>query len=264
MARRYSSRIPSLNEATGYETEEGILPEGRFAQYGTESFPRLMDSYKASNGLIIRNLDTFAQMRTESSRLNHCVGRMYLGKARKAGCHIFSVQNVEGSKSYSTIEISAVRGETAGQASRAFSIIQHRAKSNATPPTECAAACDEWFGKLKRGELWINFQEVQEWRASDMAQADPGAELQVTWKGVIGMEWQSEERRQAAWEEWRYIMGGQFGKSPSPEVIFREKGARDLVAAMNPKAAAIMIERAKNPQPQAERNEEPETVPAGP
>ncbi|MBW3243393.1 PcfJ domain-containing protein [Epibacterium sp. DP7N7-1] len=264
MARRYSSRIPSLNEATGYETEEGLLTEGRFSQYGADSFPRLMDSYKASNGLIIRNLDTFDLMRTESSRLSHCVGRMYLGKAQKADCHIFSVQNVDGSKSYSTIELSAIRGETAGQASRSFSIIQHRAKSNAPPPSECTEACTEWFSKLKGGELWINFQEVQEWRADNKTKANPGKELQVTWKGVIGMEWQSEDRRQAAWEEWRYIMGGQFGKSPSPEVIFREKGARDLVQAMNPKAAAILIERAKNPAPATEVTDELETAHAGP
>ncbi|MEY8802106.1 PcfJ domain-containing protein [Leisingera sp. XS_AS12] len=264
MARRYASRIPTLIEATGYETDDNILPEGQFAHYGAESFPRLMDAFHASNGLVIRNLTSFEMLRRESSRLNHCVGRAYLGKAQKAGCFIFSVQNADASKSYSTIELSPVKGETLAQACRNFSVIQHRARSNKVPPQECKDAEAEWFKKLKDGDLWINFKEIQEWRLAGGAGVSSDAALNVTWKGVIGMEWQSPERRQAAWEEWRYIMGGQFGKSPSPEVIFREKGARDLVAAMNPKAAAILIERSKRPQPAAEAVEAEETAPAGP
>lgn len=57
------------------------------------------------------------------------------------------------------------------------------------------------------------------------------------------MEWEEPERRQNAWAEWRYIMGGQVGKAETPEVIFRDQGARDLVASMNPKAAALLIQR---------------------
>lgn len=257
MARRYASRIPALNDATGYQTEEGILPDGAFAKYGQHGFPRLTDAYRASNGLVIRNLTTFDEMRLESDRLKHCVGRMYLDKARKANCHIFSIQSADGSMSYSTIELSGLRGETAPQAAQNLILVQHRSRENGAVDEECRGACSEWFAKLKGNQLWVNFDEILRWREFTATQQGT-KDLQITWKGVIGMEWQDADRRQAAWEEWRYIMGGQFGKAPVPEAIFREKSARELVMAMNPKAAGILIQRGKD----AERSHDEDVAPS--
>lgn len=260
MARRYASRIPALSEATGYVEDERLGGGQMFAQYDENSFPRLMDTYTASNGLVIRNLTNFEQMRLESKRLGHCVGRMYTSKARNARCHIFSVQSVDGEQSYSTIELNAIKGGVSDQALRAgLHIVQHRAQNNGVPSQDCLDACAEWFAKIREGALWLNTEEVLAWQEAVNNQT-AAQQRQVTWKGVTGMDWQDNDRRQATWEEWRYIIGGQFGKSPSPEVIFREKGARDLVGAMNPKAAAILMERAKQPAPSAE----PEMEPSGP
>ncbi|MCW3782976.1 PcfJ domain-containing protein [Defluviimonas salinarum] len=265
LARRYASRIPALNAATGYAVDDGAALTGRFERYGVESFPRLADNFHASNGCVVRPLMNFGLMRLESERLNHCVGRLYLSKAFQANCHIFSVQSPDGKESYSTIELSAIRGETETEARQNFTVVQHRSKGNGDPSADAAAACAEWLGTIRNGAAWINFEELTAWREHVRAQGlgkEKNHAHVVTWKGVIGMEWREPERRQAAWEEWRYIIGGSFGKSPSVEVLFRDKGARDLVAAMSPKAAAILMERARQPRPALEEAAEPE--PAAP
>ncbi|MCE6972055.1 hypothetical protein, partial [Cereibacter sphaeroides] len=104
-ARRYASRIPALMAATGFEGGEEIAAAhlaDRWARYGTEAFPLLTGEFTAANGLVVRPLPDFDAMRLESERLGHCVGRMYLGKARQGNCHIYSVQSGDGSISHST------------------------------------------------------------------------------------------------------------------------------------------------------------------
>ena len=249
MARRYSSRIPSLMAASGYTETVAIHREGRFATYGTDSFPQLAGDFQASNGLVIRQLDTHAKMRRESEQLLHCVGRLYLTKAYKADCHIFSVQSADGSRSLSTIEISATRGDNLDAVLAGYSVIQHRARNNATPSEDSARAADEWFRSLKSGRIPLNWQDILSWKRFLLEGAEVPRTPAVSWTGVLGTDWTNADVRQAVWEEWRYIAGGSFGKSPSPEVIFRDKGARDLVGMMNPKAASILMERARQPRP---------------
>jgi hypothetical protein len=38
-------------------------------------------------------------------------------------------------------------------------------------------------------------------------------------------------------------MGGRIGKANSPGIIYTERAARDLVASMSPRAAAILLDQ---------------------
>jgi hypothetical protein len=246
MARRYSSRIPSLNELSTIPTDSVENKNARFARYGNESFPKFIEPFTARNGLVIRSLDNFSKMRLESDRLKHCVGRLYLQKAYKANCFILSVQNFDGSESYSTVEIGALYGDTMEEARSKLYIVQHRAFNNAVPSAECTAAVSQLMEDLSNGYTPFNHEEIMAWRECNQDIAD----LKVTWDGVTEIDWMEEDVRHDVWQEWRYIVGGQYGKSAAPEVIFREKDARDLVAAMNAKAASLLIEKSKKPKPE--------------
>lgn len=249
-SRRYASRIPALMEATGFHVEQDVdTSDMRWERYGAEGFPLLTGAFIASNGLVVRPLPNFAEMRLESQRLSHCVGHYYLTKARTMGCHIYSVQSADGSQSYSTVELSGMKGEDAPTALANFRIAQHRARNNANPPADAVVAADEFLRTLKSGALTLNFKEIVDWTAhvSARGETEKPRAPSVSWKSVLGMDWQDGARRAGAWEEWRFILGGAYGKSATPEVIWRDKGARDLVGAMSPRAAAILIERARAP-----------------
>ena len=249
MARRYSSRIPTLN--THLLVIENENTDARFAKYGSEAFPRFTEPYQAKNGLVIRAFENFKQMSRESARLKHCLGRVYTRKARECGGFFLSVQDMEGKNSYSTIELTGISGDTVEEARSRFEVIQHRAYNNATPSKECSEAFDEFMDQLRKGYLPINFDEIVDWRASNI---DAETVAITTWAGVTETDWEDENVRQSLWEEWRYIIGGQYGKAAQPEVIFREKGARDLVAAMNAHAASLLIEKSKKPAPKPEED----------
>lgn len=247
-ARRYASRIPALMDATGFESAEfGLDPANRWAVYGTEGFPQLTRSFPASNGLVVRPLPDFAAMRLESDRLKHCVGRLYLSKARSANCHIFSVQNAEGSISHSTIELSGLRGDNLAECLAQITLIQHRALHNQEPSEAARLAYQEFFQAVKSGQLPINRDEVMGWKEHIRTSGQEATAHQapsVSWKSVLGMDWENAERRSRTWEEWRFILGGAYGRAETPEVVYRTPEARGIVGAMSPRAAAILIERA--------------------
>jgi hypothetical protein len=251
-ARRYASRIPALMEATGFHIEHVVDTTGmRWERYGAEGYPLLTGPYTASNGMVVRPLPNFAALRLESSRLSHCVGNYYLSKARTMGCHLYSVQSADGAQSFSTLELSGIKGEDMPSAIAGLRAIQHRALRNANPPADALDAVNEFMRHLKSGAIQVNFQEILDWKNHLSANGEV-AERQtpsVSWKSVLGMDWEDGDRREGSWREWRFILGGAYGKSESPDVIWRDKGARDLVGAMAPRAAAILIERARGGAP---------------
>lgn len=244
-SRSYVSRIPTLMEATGFaEGEDKPKKPDEFAFYGPEEFPAIMQPFKASNGIVIRNLDNFDQMRRESSRLSHCVGRVYLGKAKAGRCHILSFQDASGSKSYSTLELSGVELGVAPLAARGkFRITQHRAKSNGRPDEACMAAERELMQAIYSGDLPMEIEKLQRW---GQAERHDGVQAIFSWRGILGMEWEEKERRDAAWGVWREIIGGAAGKSPHPGVMWRDAGARRLIAEMSPLTAGALEARARD------------------
>ena len=247
-ARRYASRIPALMDAASRDpVDEAVVLELKWQKYGIEGFPLLTRSFRASNGLVVRPLENFAEMRQESSRLSHCVGRAYLSKARQANCHIFSIQASDLKASYSTFEIDAIKGETEREMRTDIRTIQHRAKSNGNPLPPALLAYGEWMQQVKSGGLTLNHVEVMEWKEHVRLENGAAATAmpKVSWKSALECDWTDSELRAATWTEWRHVLGGDFGKSASSEVIYREKTARELTATMNPMAAALLIERTR-------------------
>jgi len=177
-ARRYSSRIPALMEATGFEMPQEMQNVGsdRFERYGTDAFPALTDDYVAQNGLVVRPMRDFDMMRLETARLFHCVGQIYLGRARTCQSHLFSVQDQSGSISYSTLEVAGIRDIGSRGAALGLRSVQHRALRNGHPPAEALAAVEEWFKKVKEGEISIAYDEIIAWRKHLKESGEPGTQ----------------------------------------------------------------------------------------
>lgn len=241
VARRYAGRIPAMMEAEGRVALEA---EDRPDQYGETAFPILTDTFFASNGLILRPLRNFDELREEGQRMSHCVGG-YTSKARDVRCHLFSIRTADETESLSTLELTGMDGEDPVTAAANFGIVQNRARRNGAPSPEAKAATEEFMRALKGGELPIRFDEMVDWkrrRAQDPRSARRVAP-ETTWESVLEHDWRDEWTRNALWAEWRTVMGGRIGKANSPGIIYTERAARDLVASMSPRAAAILMDR---------------------
>lgn len=266
-ARRYSSRIPALLNAT-----EDPRPDVSAAEAWTDdTFPLLTHEFSAANGLVIRPLRDHAMMREESRRLGHCVGHAYLHAAKQASSHIFSVQSPDGTVSHSTIELSGIRGDGPAEILSNLRTVQHRAQNNGTPSDEARAAAREFVAGLKSGALPINADEIVAYREAirrqrEAERAGPVRRQAVrfTWTGALEFEWEDEDKRAAVWTEWKDILGGQWARGESPDVLYRAKQARDLLTAMDPEAAMILAERAAAARAAQEAAEaaEPDELPA--
>lgn len=266
-SRRYASRIPAMMEIEGKSILSDVDRTGtRFEAYPENAYPVLTDDFTASNGLVVRPLRNGDELTEESRRLHHCVGG-YQSKARRTQCHIFSVQNAQGSESYSTFEFGGIEGQDAGAAVTGLRTIQHRANHNATPSDDCKAAFKEFKDAISKGQVTINYDEISEWREwlkesgqdASMANATPS----TTWTSVLELDWEDDETRMSYWQEWGEVLGGRVAKSPHPGAIYAEKKAQELVGAMSPRAAAIMIEQARQAREEkaAEKAHEDEPQP---
>lgn len=252
-ARRYAGRIPALLEATSAEAQAAML-QNRMDRYGPENFPHLLKhDFHAGNGRVIRRFTNHPMMIEESRRLNHCVGHYYLDSAMK-GTPLLSVQNADGSISYSTIELRTARSRNRDEVLASIRLVQHRGVNNSAPSEECRAAYDEFIDLLTRGALETDLDELEDW--SDLIrERNRGGDvqthrrLQVTWKSALGMDWESETSRAGAWEEWRYILGGRYGRADHPGILWSEKSCRDLLASMSPETSIILTERSRRPEP---------------
>jgi hypothetical protein len=252
VARRYAGRIPAMMEAEGRIGAQ-VDPEGRLDRYGDTAFPVLVETYITTNGLIVRPLRNFEELTEEGRRMRHCVGG-YTTKARDARCHLFSIRTADETQSLCTLELTGMDGEDAVTAAANIGVIQNRAHRNGAPNEEAKAATEEFLRALKGGQIPIRFDEVRAWKRQRVE--DPGARRQVraetTWESVLEHDWTNTQMREALWAEWRTVMGGRTGKANTPGVIYTERSARDLVASMSPRAAAILLdqERAvREPEP---------------
>ncbi|MEP3667780.1 MAG: PcfJ domain-containing protein [Roseibium sp.] len=245
-SRRYVGRITALMDILAPEEdpeEEERRKALEWSKYGPEEFPHLVGEYQASNGLVVRPLLNFKSMRLESTRLSHCVGRMYLNSAKDHSTHIFSVQSPAGDRSLSTMELSAAKGETLPSVLRDFRVIQHRAMRNCAPPADASKAVSEFMADLKGGNIKLNLDESRRWREfrkSNKADATPV----VSWASALEMEWQNADTRNEAWGEWATIIGGNIGKSKTPDIVYREAGVREMLRDMSPQAAKMLEEQA--------------------
>ncbi len=251
VARRYAGRIPAMMEAEGRLVAEGD-PEGRFDRYGETAFPLLTETFVASNGLLVRPLRNFDELKAEGQRMSHCVGG-YTTKARDARCHLYSIRNPDETESLSTLELTGLDGEDAVTAAANIGIVQNRARRNGAPSAEAKAATDEFMRALKAGDIPIRFDEIRAWKRLRAQQ--PGARRvyrpETTWESVLEHDWRDQRIREALWTEWRTVMGGRIGKAHNPGVVYTERATRDLVASMSPRAAAILLDRERAAREQA-------------
>lgn len=245
-ARKWLSRIPALTDI-----ERQFRPAASDAEPGERSsdeWPKLVNAeFEAKNGAVIRNLASKAQLRQESSRLSHCVGRLYLRTAKAGECHIFSVQSKDGGISHSTFEVAPPAASSPSIARADVAIIQHKALRNRAPSRLAFDAAKEWLRAVKEGRLELNLSETADWRSrmketisSASGYGDiPGPAQQARWEGILDMPFLNGAIRTAIWGEWRnHIVGRHLSRGDSPEIIFARTEARALLARMSPSAAA--------------------------
>ena len=245
-ARKWHSRIPALTDV-----ERQFRPAASDAEPGErniEEWPKLVNAeFEAENGAVVRNLASKAQLQQESSRLCHCVGRLYVRTAKAGECHIFSVQSKDGEVSHSTFEVAPPAASSPSIARADVAIVQHKAQRNRAPSRLALDAAAEWLQAVKEGQLELNLAEAADWRvrmqkklASQKGYGDvPGPAQQARWEGILDMPFLNHALRNAIWGEWRsHIVGRHLSRGETPEIIFARTEARDLLARMSPSAAA--------------------------
>jgi len=243
VARRYAGRIPAMMEAEGRIAADAD-PDGRFDTYGETAFPILTETFHSSNGLILRPLRNFDDLREEGQRMNHCVGG-YTTKAREARCHLYSIRCADETESFSTLELTGMDGEDIVTAAANIGIIQNKGRRNGAPSDAAREATEEFMRALKGGVIPIRFEEVRAWKRTQAQGQNPARVYlpETTWESVLEHDWSNEQMRTALWAEWRTVMGGRIGKAQNPGVIYVEREARDLVASMSPRSAAILLDQ---------------------
>ena len=249
-ARSWIGRIPALMEAENRNApEQNTGPERFQADY---SWPRLLDNFTAENGLIVQNLNSESDLREESRRLSHCLGRLYLRKAKDGNCHIFSVRSADLSISHSTIELSPPASGFGPQALANLGIVQHKGHANRRPSRDAARACREWFEALRSGELSSDIEGVRTWREQQRAlfsQDNPhalrgAAAIEMEWSAALGRRWREMEVRAAVWEEWRaHILKGALASARGPGFLYTIPEIRELLASLSPQAAETLAAR---------------------
>lgn len=249
ISRKYASRIPAMMELEGKSIATNTIERaGRFAAYGEGEYPKSADDFTSSKGFIIRCLDSGEKLTEESRRLTHCVGG-YQSRAKMLSTHLFSVQNIAGDKSFSTFELQQITGDDSRVAAAGMRAIQHRAKNNGNPSEDCVAARQEFIDALTAGTIAFNLEEMNAWREylNEIGENPTIKHVTptTTWRSIIELDWEDEDLRMNYWAEWGQVLGGRIAKSPHPGAIYAEPAAQQLVAAMSPRAAAIMIEQSR-------------------
>lgn len=259
IGRRYISRIPALNIIEP-RRDGGASLTSRWGRYGEEAFPLLCDPFTASNGLVVYPFRDFDEMRDESKRMNNCVGRLYLPYAREARSHLFSVRTADLTTSVATLEIRGIAQEgDQSIVAAGLTIGQLLGQRNGSSPPAASQAVNEWITAARSGAVQMNIDEIREWRNHIQ---DQGRERTVSttasWAGALGTDWKNEAQSQAYWTEWTGIIASPAVRGDHPGALFRHAAVRNLVASLNPAAAAILVERARVEKEQAAQVETPQ------
>ena len=251
-ARSWMSRIPALMAAENRTARGQGADTARYEE--SDSWPRLLENYTAENGLVVQNLCSESDLREESTRLSHCVGRLYLRKARDGNCQIFSVRSADLSASHSTIELTPPGRGSEAQVVANFRIVQHKGHANRRPGRDAAQACEEWIGALRSGQISANIDDVRNWRKRKReiygvgsSQALRGAAaIEMEWSAALGRGWQEKDVRSAVWEEWRtHILKGGLSRARGPGFLFTKPEIRELFTSISPRAAQALAARAR-------------------
>lgn len=261
-AKDWTSRTPALMEADGANANfdgnqdsarsayikaygsDGILNYDSIKNYeNSESWPRIIENFTSSNGLVIQNLTTKDELKEESERLSHCVGRLYLNKANSGKCHIFSIRNSTLTESYSTIELSTVIGGANQGNINQFKIWQHKAKNNRKPSEKAELASKEWLKAVRSGEISADLEKTEAWREyqnvnhcvnapnNSMTQSS----IRVQWLSALGRNWLNQEVLNALWQEWKtHILHGSLSRLENPTNLYFNNQTIELLSVLSP------------------------------
>lgn len=253
-ARHWTARIPALMAAETAD-EEGDTGVSEFHSDG-QSWPKLAANFVAENGLVVQNLTTKDQLRDESARLSHCVGRLYLRKARRGDCHIFSIRSADLSKSYSTIELSPVEGNVVEQAILSqLHIVQHKASNNRRPRKKAIVACQEWLFALRSGKHPADLDATANWRQHQrenrhLEEQDSSysrAAIEFKWKAVLGRNWNHTDVGRAVWEEWKsYILRGELSRARHRGFLYTKPQIQEFLNSLCPASALALSEASRS------------------
>ena len=261
LSRRFASRLVYLN---GIMVRDAVIhDQGNWERFGTDSFPKLFDDFHATNGLVVRQIDARALFTRESDRLNHCVGRSdyYFSNAFKGDTHVGSVQSADGEVSHSTFQLESAKGFEAATHGMPFpKLVQHRSQRNGTPDPEAQRAYDEFKAAWQAGGVTFHMAENRDWwdyLKRNKLDINRNARVDITWKGVLDMEWRDATKRQDSWTEWRHVLTGSLAEAETPDVLFREGMVRRLVGVINPQAAILLQREADAKKLEAQAAPEP-------
>ena len=253
-ARHWTARIPALMaaETAGEEVNTGV---SEFHSDG-QSWPELAANFVAANGLVVQNLTTKDQLRDESARLNHCVGRLYLRKARRGDCHIFSIRSADLSKSYSTIELSPVEDNVIEKAVLSqLHIVQHKASHNRRPKKKASLACQEWLFALRSGKHPADLDATANWRQHQrenrhLEEQDnrySRAAIELKWKAALGRNWNHPDVGRAVWEEWKsHILRGKLSRARHRGFLYTKPQIQEFLNSLCPASARALSEASQS------------------
>ena len=215
LGRRWVNRLPSLrvirNPNAEQTNKEALQATKILLKKYKNSWPKLADDFSSKNNFIVRNLSTREQFLEESRRLNHCLGSHYVRDARRGKSHIFSIQSIDGKKSYSTFEISPPHPKLITSNVR---LRQHKGNKNAKPNKKCSETLNEWLNNFRQGKLKTNFEEVFKWqeihslkRTVDDHRLNTPISPEIDWNYQLGKNWDNLEICNQTLDEWeRYII----------------------------------------------------------
>lgn len=267
-AKDWTSRTPALMEADGVNAiidgnhdsatsaytnaygGDGILNYETIKEYeNSESWPRLIENFTSSNGLVIQNLTSKEELKEESLRLSHCVGRLYLHKANSGKCHIFSIRNSKLTESYSTIELSPVLGTAEQDKINEFKIWQHKARNNRKPTEKADLASKEWLKAIRSGEISADIDKTKAWRehqniihcVKSPGQLMTQSAIRVQWLSALGGNWLNQEVLDALWQEWKtHILHGSLSRLENPTNLHFINQTIELLTALCPETASAV------------------------
>ena len=233
-ARRWMSRIPALIAAG-----ENTAANGEASDWECQpNWPRLATDFSASGGLVIQNLVSEQELLEESSRLSHCVGRLYTRKARRGDCHIFSVRNSDRSQSLSTFEVAPPVSDIEQITRSNIRIVQHKGRKNRKPGDSPCLALTEWLDAIRSQRHPINLKEVRDWR-KEIEAASPSNQARSRspddmWSDLLGRNHIHPDVRETVWQQWsNHILRGDLARGRDSGVIFRRAGSRQFLNHLN-------------------------------
>ena len=239
---RWSNRNPQIVQITNPVKEEKKANQVFEEKRKMKSWPRLAGDLVTTNELVIRNLTSEKELKEETDRLGHCVGNLYINSAKKGRCHLFSVQNAAGTRSFSTFEVSPPNTKDQQLELQRLTICQHKGKNNRVPGKKYTEALTQWINTIKQGSLELNLDEVIEWKLEANKQSNQnkfhGSGLlspKIAWQRLLGENWDKPDIQHQLWLEWqKHILSGKLARSSNSAIILNCLPTQNFVESILP------------------------------